>query len=362
MLVYKLLVLIAVALLTSPCSEAGQANLSWTPPTLNDDGTPLTDLAFYEIHSGCLSPGIYDRPIEFILAPASSHTVLNLPDVGSCYFAAKAVNTSGVLSVFSNEAVQFMGLLQLPDVVANTNITWKENQTLVADITFVAAGTIAVDGSLAGITGQNAALPAGVLQKDFLIIFSHRNDNDGNFDTLSGWIKPSALEQQSGPGSDLQTVVYYKIAGSSESDVTVTHSDTTDESWCTVMLAYRGVDTTTPFDVTPTASHVQALQNKPSPNIDAFKEITTVTNGALVIAFESVTHSFINSDADPSGYTIRARHANPALANHSQLQVWDKIVLVAGSVTPGAPPYTSRDVTAESHLATIAIRPYERIN
>lgn len=33
-------------------AQAGQSSLSWTAPTTNTDGTPLTDLAGYKLHIG----------------------------------------------------------------------------------------------------------------------------------------------------------------------------------------------------------------------------------------------------------------------------------------------------------------------
>jgi len=126
----KLPALLAIALLQSSLTEAGQALISWTPPTLNDDGTPLTDLTSYEIWHGCIQSGAYDT-VEVIPAPASTHVASGLPDVGSCYFAAKATNSLGVSSIFSNEATRTMGVLELPGTVDDTVITWKENQDLI---------------------------------------------------------------------------------------------------------------------------------------------------------------------------------------------------------------------------------------
>ncbi len=126
-----LAILLASLTLASNNSEAGQADLSWTPPIQNTDGTPLTNLASYDIHSGCNSPGIYDRPIEVIPAPASSHAVLNLPDFGTCYFAVKAVNSSGALSAFSNEALKVMAAGAVPPDSDSINVTWAESQALI---------------------------------------------------------------------------------------------------------------------------------------------------------------------------------------------------------------------------------------
>ena len=120
---YRLLAILLVALPLP--TNAGEANLSWTPPTQNEDGTPLTDLASYEIWHGCSQSGSYDT-VEIVLAPASTHVAAGLPDIGTCYFAAKATNSVGRSSVLSNEAVKVMGILELPGAVTDTAITWAE--------------------------------------------------------------------------------------------------------------------------------------------------------------------------------------------------------------------------------------------
>jgi len=145
-LVYRLLVLLLTALLTSP-SNSAEADLSWTPPIQNTDGTPLVDLTSYDIWHGCQQSGAYDV-VSTVLAPAASHTVQNLPDSGTCYFAVKAVNLLGETSVFSNEAVKFIGVLQLPGALTDTAITWAESQALIIDNTIPDTyewGVVAID-------------------------------------------------------------------------------------------------------------------------------------------------------------------------------------------------------------------------
>ena len=146
---YRLLAILLVAL-PQPTS-AGEVPLTWKPPTQNDDGTPLTDLASYEIWHGCDQSGSYDT-VEIVLAPATSHTVLNLPDVGTCYFAAKATNTSGISSVFSSEATKLMGQLALPGLVTDTVITWAESTSIYSlpETNFTGTPVIAGNWSVPG--------------------------------------------------------------------------------------------------------------------------------------------------------------------------------------------------------------------
>ena len=75
--------------------------LSWTPPTQNEDGTNLVDLAGYVIYYGRES-GQYSHQLHIDNPGISSYVVENLvPD--TYYFASTAINVAGVQSDFSNE-------------------------------------------------------------------------------------------------------------------------------------------------------------------------------------------------------------------------------------------------------------------
>lgn len=223
-------------------------------------------------------------------------------------------------------------------------------------ISFVGVGAIASANSLIGTTGQVADVPSGVVDDDFLIIFSHNNGSVGTFDALTGWTKQTAIDGQYTAGTDFEIAIYTRVASSEPANYTVTHSDTVGEQWSTAMVAYRGVDTSTPLDVTPISGHRSDVLNKASPNVDAFNSITTVTNDAWVLAFEAVTHDEITSNADPSGYTNRFR--NIGLSHpQRQMQLWDTIKATAGAEAPGAPAYTSSGTIADASLITMALRP-----
>ena len=76
--------------------------LSWQAPTSNEDGTPLTDLAGYQVHYGQVS-GQY---LQTLSLPDAAFTSVTIEDLtpATWYFAVKAVNSAGVVSSFSNEA------------------------------------------------------------------------------------------------------------------------------------------------------------------------------------------------------------------------------------------------------------------
>lgn len=85
-------------------NSLGSVTLSWSPPTQNTDGTPLTDLSAYRIYFG-KSSRQYNNEITINNSGITTYVVDNLsPD--TYYFAATAVNSSGMESSYSGEAVR----------------------------------------------------------------------------------------------------------------------------------------------------------------------------------------------------------------------------------------------------------------
>ena len=221
-------------------------------------------------------------------------------------------------------------------------------------ITYVASGTFTEADGLIGTTGQNAALPAGVQENDFLIIYSHRNDDIGTFDNLTGWDRQDAICGVESVQADRTTQIYTKFAGSSEGDVTVFHSDADAEQWGTQMYAYRGVDLTTPFDVTPDAAHYTPYSNADSPYTDAFDTITTVTDGAFVICILGmVTNQAVGNEV-PTGYTLVE---NNTVAVARAWIYFHREKASAGLETPGASGSTGIQATEETMNHTFCLRP-----
>jgi len=80
----------------------GSATLSWTPPTLNTDGSPLTNLSGYKIYWGTVL-GTYPSSVTLSNPGLTSYVVDNLVP-GTYYFVATALNSVGVESTFSSSA------------------------------------------------------------------------------------------------------------------------------------------------------------------------------------------------------------------------------------------------------------------
>lgn len=75
----------------------GSADLKWTAPTANTDGSPLTDLSGYRVEYGPSEQSL----LLSISTPATSVTVPNLTQ-GQWVFAVRAVTTLGMESAASN--------------------------------------------------------------------------------------------------------------------------------------------------------------------------------------------------------------------------------------------------------------------
>lgn len=82
----------------------GSVTLSWTPPTENSDGSPLTDLAAYNIYYGS-SRGAYPNRVRFPNPGIASVVVDNLTP-NTYYFVATSENSLGIESPYSNEVTR----------------------------------------------------------------------------------------------------------------------------------------------------------------------------------------------------------------------------------------------------------------
>ncbi|MFC4312249.1 putative Ig domain-containing protein [Steroidobacter flavus] len=80
----------------------GGAELSWTPPTQNTDGSTLTNLAGYRIAYGT-SPNAMTQSVQVANVGITSYTFDNLSP-GTYYFAVRAYTSNGTESGNSNVA------------------------------------------------------------------------------------------------------------------------------------------------------------------------------------------------------------------------------------------------------------------
>lgn len=142
----KLSVFLASFLLSINVAIAAEAVLSWTPPTENEDGSALTDLAGYKFYYGTTS-GVYDLgPIDLPDPAATTYTVTGLDYDTTYYFVATAYNTSGTESVYSNEATKTTAPLRpnppLNLTVNPDNLTAYTYSISVNKVVMIPVGTV----------------------------------------------------------------------------------------------------------------------------------------------------------------------------------------------------------------------------
>ena len=83
-----------------PQPTTGSAILTWQPPALNTDGSPLADLAAFKVYWGT-TQGTYSQSTKISNAAARTYTVSGLTK-GTWYFVVTALNAQGLESPYSN--------------------------------------------------------------------------------------------------------------------------------------------------------------------------------------------------------------------------------------------------------------------
>jgi hypothetical protein len=83
-------------------SGAGTAEVSWTPPTTNTNGSTLTDLAGYVIYYGT-NPNALTQQVQVTNVGLTSYVISGLTS-GTWYFGVTAYTSTGAASTMSNVA------------------------------------------------------------------------------------------------------------------------------------------------------------------------------------------------------------------------------------------------------------------
>lgn len=97
----------------------GSATVSWAAPTVNTDGSAVTNLAGYRVSYGS-SASVLSQVVQ-VANPAATSYVINTLQAGTYYFAAKAYTTTGVESALSN--VVSKTVVAVPGASASANAT-----------------------------------------------------------------------------------------------------------------------------------------------------------------------------------------------------------------------------------------------
>ncbi|MBI4090482.1 MAG: hypothetical protein HY422_00490 [Candidatus Komeilibacteria bacterium] len=148
---------------------------------------------------------------------------------------------------------------------------------------------VGIGAQTAGTTSPlSAALPSGIAAGDLLllIIVGKPSGTAGTNDTITppgGWTQRGSRTRQEIGTDDLMIEVWYKIAGTSESDPSTSAGTVftggTSEGWSVQVAAYRNVDTSSPFDIAdPSTAGSAAAATLAPPNI------TTIADYAMVVS------------------------------------------------------------------------------
>jgi len=86
---------------TDPTTTSGSVTLTWSPPTLNTDGSALSDLAGYRVQYGASNASL-SQTVDVGGATTTSLVVPGLQRGATYYFAMSALNAAGQASNSTN--------------------------------------------------------------------------------------------------------------------------------------------------------------------------------------------------------------------------------------------------------------------
>ena len=174
------------------------------------------------------------------------------------------------------------------------------------------------------------------------------NEWPNGFDTPSGW--ELLAWGSSDSGNDRSMVIFGKRASGSEpSTYSATRSSgVATANYSSRMSSWRGVDLVFPVDTTFTWNN-QNNSNAPDPD-----QITTVTDGAVVVTFVVMQATTIASSTVPTGYTeVPGGHISNANSHSNGAY---KTIATAGVEDPGAWSHSGSTGT-ENTMISIVLRP-----
>lgn len=185
-------------------------------------------------------------------------------------------------------------------------------------------------------------LPSGVREGD-LIICIRANDL-----TDAGWNTPTNYTQLVANTAGCYYQIAYNLLAAAEDTIDIDNASTAVKS-AIILLAFRGVDQATPIDAV-CAAQGSGTGSDPDP-----PSVTTVTNGAIVVAVGFMDDDNITSCSGPSGYSNTIfKAAGDAVDSSCSNMAATKKVTSAGAEDP-AVFATDGDDAWLSY--TLAVRP-----
>lgn len=231
--------------------------------------------------------------------------------------------------------------------------------SFVGSKTFINATTSAQSCSLADLVDASGA--TATLQENDLVIVAL--DHATTSDRTEAQLIPTGFtaahpDLYVNDSSDVNFLVSYKLMGATpDASMTVPAADSTARPIALTVHALRGVDTTTPLDVTPSTASAgnTGIVDPPS--------ITPVTPGAWILVAGGVAvFASENPDALAHGGDLSnaTNHFRQAISNPNQAALVGaglKTDWVSGPFDPAVWGGSSTAATASWAAATLALRP-----
>jgi hypothetical protein len=218
------------------------------------------------------------------------------------------------------------------------------------------------DSSASGtiLSGNNLTIsvPSGVQDNDVLICYIYRDAVGADTAQTSlpaGWTKLTGISASDTSGRDRVIDIGWKVADEELSSYGFTNNGASSHEMQGYVIAYIGVDTTTPIDVTPTSSHRSFIENVAADELLP-PPVTPNTSPTLAIIFGSLSNAVASdtSATAPSGYT--RRFGDTDYREYAFICVADKPLSDTSQETPGYFVLSGWDVGDEGYTATILLR------
>jgi VCBS repeat-containing protein len=248
------------------------------------------------------------------------------------------------------------------DQTAITSVTYSASDGLAYDDAIL---TVTVFAGLTGVqlvdvaagTGLSAdyaiTLPTGLLEGDLVIVATGFYQK-GNFNP--GVVSPAGYTEVADlwadDSGDTNLSVSYKFMGATpDTSVTVTGSASVSYGAATAICVFRGVDQSSPLDVSSTTTvGVNSADANPA-------AITPVTSGALILVIAGWTNGPLNSDLVPSGFAHLTGSSPEISANYATKIASKGWVDGDGTIDPGTGFGGGTSGTASWAAVTMALRP-----
>jgi len=185
---------------------------------------------------------------------------------------------------------------------------------------------------------------------DIAIISAYRDQDLGDWlISSSGW--ELLASNRAASGRDRSTALFYKVLGSSESNPTITYSNSNSEEWSWTIHIFRtsvgSLSNTYIIDDWRFSSGAN-IQNPTAPSV------TTSQSNTCVVTFQMQTHDDITGWGAPSGFTLGETIGSSSLDNRLQAVAYDLDVGAQGSKTFGAWQSSWNNTASEYSVYTVA--------